>query len=63
MSKKDPFWLEKFSFLQDIQSFFICLPPFTLDHNFGNYLILRKAYNLVWIYKVQENHVCYQKGI
>ena len=57
MSKKDPFWLAKFSFLQDILSFLICLPPFALEHNFGKYLILRKAHYLTCIDNVQGDYL------
>jgi len=58
MSKKeDPFLFAKFTFLQDILSFLLCLTPFALEHNFGKYLILRKAHFLTYVDGVQGDYL------
>ena len=57
MSKKDPFGLSKLNILQDIISNLLNLFPYTLEHNSGKYMAIRKAHYLACIDGIEGDYL------
>lgn len=57
MNVKDPFGLSKLNILQDIVSNFSNLFPYTLQHNFGKYMAIRKAHYLACIDDIDGDYL------
>ena len=57
MANKDPFGISKLNIFQDLISNLLNLLPYTLEHNSGKYMAIRKAHYLTSIDGIEGDYL------